>query len=77
VKAEWVRSLRDQCEESKVPFFFKQWGGKQKKKAGRMLDGRTYDDFPDFIRSSVPADSVRDDHIAAVEQWPELVPLSL
>jgi protein gp37 len=38
---EWVTDIRDQCLESGVAFFFKQWGGVQKKKTGRMLDGRT------------------------------------
>ncbi len=46
MRAEWVRSLRDQCARAKVPFFFKQWGGTRKKMAGRILDGRTHDDFP-------------------------------
>jgi protein gp37 len=46
MKEEWVRSLRDQCASQQVPFFFKQWGGVRKKKAGRELDGRTYDEFP-------------------------------
>jgi protein gp37 len=43
---EWVRSLRAQCRRERVPFFFKQWGGVQKKRAGRLLDGRTYDSLP-------------------------------
>ena len=43
---EWVRSIRDQCEKAEVAFFFKQWGGTNKKKAGRELDGRTYDQMP-------------------------------
>jgi protein gp37 len=47
ISEEWVRSLRNQCEEAGVPFFFKQWGGVRKKKSGRLLDGRTYDEFPD------------------------------
>lgn len=42
----WVKSIREQCERSGVPFFFKQWGGTQKKRTGRLLDGRTYDDMP-------------------------------
>jgi protein gp37 len=46
LKREWVTSIRDQCEEAGVSFFFKQWGGVRKKKAGRELDGRTYDGFP-------------------------------
>jgi protein gp37 len=44
--ASWVRTLRDQCVEAGVPFFFKQWGGVFKKKTGRHLDGRTWDDVP-------------------------------
>lgn len=42
----WVRSIRRQCREARVPFFFKQWGGIRKNEAGRLLDGRTYDEFP-------------------------------
>ena len=43
---EWVRSLRDQCASAGVPFFFKQWGGVRKKKTGRELEGRTWDEMP-------------------------------
>lgn len=43
---EWVLSVRRQCEHADVPFFFKQWGGVQKKRTGRELNGRTYDDMP-------------------------------
>ena len=43
---DWVRSIRDQCVAAGVPFFFKQWGGVNKKKAGRILDGRTWDEYP-------------------------------
>jgi len=43
---DWVRDIRDQCRAAKVPFFFKQWGGVRKKKAGRELDGRTWDLMP-------------------------------
>ena len=46
MKREWVVSLRDQCRIASVPFFFKQWGGVRKKKAGRQLNGRTYDYMP-------------------------------
>jgi protein gp37 len=42
----WVVDLRDQCRRAQVPFFFKQWGGVHKKQAGRMLEGRTWDDMP-------------------------------
>ena len=43
---EWVLDIKDQCKEAGVPFFFKQWGGTNKKKAGRILEGRTWDELP-------------------------------
>ena len=46
IKEEWVLEIRKQCEDSGVPFFFKQWGGFNKKKTGRLLEGRTYDEMP-------------------------------
>jgi protein gp37 len=42
----WVINIRDQCLRARVPFFFKQWGGINKKKTGRELDGRTWDELP-------------------------------
>ena len=42
----WVRGVRDACLEASVPFFFKQWGGTRKKRTGRLLDERTWDDQP-------------------------------
>jgi protein gp37 len=44
--ARWVTDIRDQCLRAKVPFFFKQWGGVNKKKAGRALEGRKWDEMP-------------------------------
>ena len=50
MKEEWVLDIKDQCKEANggagVPFFFKQWGGKNKKKAGRLLEGKTWDELP-------------------------------
>jgi protein gp37 len=46
MKAEWVTSIRDQCIDVDVPFFFKQWGGVHKKRFGRTLDGRTWEQMP-------------------------------
>jgi protein gp37 len=43
---EWVRTLRDRCEDEEVPFFFKQWGGRSSKAGGRTLDGRVYSEMP-------------------------------
>jgi len=42
----WVKDVRDQCVRAEVPFFFKQWGGTRKKKAGRLLENRTWDEMP-------------------------------
>ncbi len=46
MEADWARNIREQCVEQNVPFFFKQWGGFNKKRRGRMLDGRTWDEIP-------------------------------
>ena len=46
VHPEWVRKIRDRCKAQSVPFFFKQWGGTRKKRTGRVLDGRTWDEMP-------------------------------
>ena len=46
VEADWVRSIRDVCRDSGVPFFFKQWGGRRRKEAGRCLDGQLHDEIP-------------------------------
>jgi protein gp37 len=43
---EWVIDIRNQCQLAGVPFFFKQWGGTNKKKAGRLLENRTWDEMP-------------------------------
>ncbi len=51
----WVASIRDQCVDQRVPFFFKQWGGTRKHLTGRELDGRTWDEFP--ISHKAPIDS--------------------
>lgn len=48
IAEEWVTDIRDQCLVANVPFFFKQWGGTRKKKTGRLLQGRTWDEMPIF-----------------------------
>lgn len=53
MEQDWVKDIRDQCTEAQVPFFFKQWGGVNKSKAGRMLEGRTWDEMPRRIVSAV------------------------
>jgi protein gp37 len=46
IKEDWVIDIKNQCDEAKTPFFFKQWGGKNKKKTGRLLEGQTYSAMP-------------------------------
>ena len=46
IETSWVVDLRDQCHRARVPFFFKQWGGRNKKATGRKLEGETYDQMP-------------------------------
>jgi protein gp37 len=46
MEKEWVEDLQQQCSEQDVAFFFKQWGGVRKKKTGRLLNGRTWDEMP-------------------------------
>lgn len=55
IDIKWVRDIRNQCLTASVPFFFKQWGGFQKKKYGRELDGRTWNDLP--IKAEIKNDS--------------------
>ena len=70
--ADWVRRIRSQCLEQKVAFFFKQWGGRDKKRTGRLLDGKTYDEFPALVRRSVPNAASRSESIQRLERY-ELV----
>ena len=46
MKKEWVTNIKQQCEKANVPFFFKQWGGVNKKKNGRILEGKTWNEMP-------------------------------
>jgi protein gp37 len=80
MKKEWVLRLRDQCQRNEIPFFFKQWGGVRKKKAGRRLGGKTYDEFPERVTN--PVMSVTDcftkaEEIAAQLGSADVVPVSL
>jgi protein gp37 len=53
---EWVIDIRDQCIEKSVAFFFKQWGGFNKKKNGRLLQGKKWDEYPDHHGVDITAD---------------------
>lgn len=55
----WVLSIRDQCTEAGVPFFFKQWGGVHKSRNGRFLGGKVYDEYPTITPAAPPAGSER------------------
>jgi protein gp37 len=46
VAYEWIADIRDQCVAARVPFFFKQWGGRTPKAGGRVLDGEMWDEMP-------------------------------
>jgi protein gp37 len=72
LQKEWVLSIRDQCEQARVPFFFKQWGGVRKGKTGRDLVGRKYDGVPPRLELPVLGTSDRLAAIAKVEgMWPD------
>jgi protein gp37 len=55
MEREWVVSIRDQCRRARIPLFFKQWGGVQKSKNGRKLEGRSYDALPERSNESAPS----------------------
>lgn len=59
MKPEWVLSIREQCFQAKVPFFFKQWGGVRKSKNGRELEGRTFSEMPTPRSCPVPSPEER------------------
>jgi protein gp37 len=67
MKEDWVLSILEQCARARVPFFFKQWGGVRKKAKGRLLKGRTFDEYPAQQRSGIPAYGQRLSLLAAVE----------
>ncbi|QDV39037.1 DUF5131 family protein [Tautonia plasticadhaerens] len=64
---DWVRSLRDRCASAGAAFFFKQWGGVRKARAGRLLDGRTHDEVPPRPDRPAPGLARRRELIAGVE----------
>lgn len=54
MRPDWVENIRAQCDAASIPFFFKQWGGVQKGRTGRVLNGRTYDAMPAQLQSPIP-----------------------
>jgi protein gp37 len=77
---DWVRRIQRKCQEQNVPFFFKQWGGVQKKKTGRVLDGQTFDAMPEMPLPPPPRTKERRRRLEAFLQRhdgapvPELLP---
>ena len=49
MREEWATEVRDRCKDADIPFFFKQWGGVNKKKNGRLLEGKIYDEMPEIV----------------------------
>jgi hypothetical protein len=74
MEKQWVDAIRQSCREARARFFFKQWGGVQKGKHGRLLDGRTYDEMPVLSTSQMPPRQERLDLRLAMaplaEGWP-------
>ena len=68
LEEEWVLQLMKACHRDAVPFFFKQWGGVNKKKLGRTLNGRTYDEVPSVSTPPIPPKPARQAMIAAMEK---------
>lgn len=74
METSWVENIHKQCSLAGVPFFFKQWGGIQKKKSGRKLHGRTYDSMPPRkVISFIPSKKER---VASSDKLPHFFPLS-
>lgn len=67
MQKEWAVSIRDQCQRAHVPFFFKQWGGFQKSKNGRRLEGRIHDEFPRRTTEPVADQATRKQAIDRLE----------
>jgi protein gp37 len=70
---EWVVRVRDACQAANVPFFFKQWGGTRKGKAGRTLQGRTHDEIPARIERLMPDLKARREIMVEFEKEPRRI----
>jgi protein gp37 len=78
MNSTWVQSILRQCRKARIPFFFKQWGGIKKGEFGRLLNGRTYDEFPTRMEIIMPSREHRrslagllDPHASLVQLQPE------
>jgi protein gp37 len=70
IDSEWVTDIRDQCARAKVAFFFKQWGGVNKKKSGRELEGRIWDEMPKSAARRRSLVVLGEERLADVEHGP-------
>jgi protein gp37 len=77
MRQEWVVPIRDQCKAADVPFFFKQWGGTRKAKTGRVLEGRTYDEYPVRATASVASPEERRAAIRRIALTPHTFDISV
>lgn len=59
MRHQWVDAILNACHQQRVAFFFKQWGGTNKKKTGRLLNGRTWDEYPRSTSVALPSDGPR------------------
>ncbi len=71
MEEQWVKAIRRSCQGAQARFFFKQWGGVQKGRRGRVLDGRTYDEMPALSRNRVPSRMERLDLVRAAARHAE------
>ena len=67
MREEWVLSIREQCREACIPFFFKQWGGVRKKSSGRILQGETYDEYPERVKHPMLPTAMRAQYAAELD----------
>ncbi len=69
MREDWVLSIRDQCQSSNVPFFFKQWGGVRKSTKGRSLQGKHYNQMPSLTLHDIAPPSIRTEMKNEVNLW--------
>ena len=67
MQQDWVLSIKEQCLAKQIPFFFKQWGGVRKKRNGRTLQGKTFDEYPTQEHYPVLPSGLRLQYAAAAE----------
>jgi len=69
MEESWVLEIREQCRAARIPFFFKQWGGVRKSAAGRLLEGRAFDEMPARVAHAPPPRRDRLRMLAEAKEW--------